>query len=160
MSPCPVLLLYILRIVQIYSFKWLCPFNLNDNLSLYCGGRQGGPQPPLPFPSPPLPSPSPPTSFPLEYFSRPHRKKTQLISSDNLSFQCMDYYQSFKTRRQFVCSSVRLLVCFWVLQPSQRPSRQHCGQVKPCPRRKGKDKGRQDIWEKKCKHNKEVPVLL
>ena len=56
----------------------------------------------------------------------------------------MDYYQGFKTVGQFVCSSVHLLVCFGVLQPSQRPSRQHCGQAKPCLWRNGKVEGRED----------------
>ena len=73
------------------------------------------PLPPLPSPSTPLPSPSSPTSLPLEYFSRPHRKKTkQVISSYNLSFQCMDYYQGFKTVGQFVCLFLRSFVSlFW-----------------------------------------------
>ena len=113
--------------------------------------------PSFPPPHPPLPSPSPPTSLPLEYFSRPHLKKTQVISY-NLSFQCIDYYQSFKIG-QFVCSSVHLLVCFGVLQPTQRHSRQHCSQAKPCPWRKGKEKGRQDGWEKNCKHSRSRPTL-
>ena len=73
----------------------------------------------FPPPRPPLPSPSSPTSVPLEYFSRPHRKKQkkkkkkkkqQVISSYNLSFQCMDYYQSFKTVGQFVCLFLRSFV--------------------------------------------------
>ena len=75
------------------------------------------PLPHFPPPHPPLSLPLAPTSLPLEYFSRPHRKKKQqqqkqAISSYNLSFQCMDYYESFKTVGQFVCSSVHLLVCF------------------------------------------------
>ena len=57
-----------------------------------CGGGQGVPNPRFP-PLPPLPSPSPPprfppshhpTSLPLEYFSRPHRKKKK--SSHHITF--------------------------------------------------------------------------
>ena len=49
-----------------------------------------------------------------------------------------------------VCLFFRLFVSlskFGVLQPSQRPCRQHCSQAKLCPRRKGKEKGRQDRWK-------------
>ena len=76
----------------------------------------GGPQPLFPSPLPPLPSPSSPTSLLLEYFSRPtpKSKKQQqvIISSYNLSFQCMDYYQSFKTVGQLVC----LFLCWFVFE--------------------------------------------
>ena len=115
---------------------------------------------PLAPPPPRFPPPCPPPHFlPLGIFLPPPSKKKHVISSYNLSFQCMDYYQSLKTVGQFVCSSVHLLVCFGVLQPSQRPSRQHCNQVKQCPRRKGEVKGRQDRWERKMQAQK-VPVLL
>ena len=74
------------------------------------------PYPHFPPPRPPLPSPSSPTSLPLEYFSRPHRKKQkqQVISSYNLSLQCMDYYQSFKTVWQFVCLFLRSFVSLFL----------------------------------------------
>ena len=107
------------------------------------------PLPPLPSPAPPLPSPSSPTSLPLEYISRPHRKKKNKNnrSSHRITFhfstwiiiKALRLYDSL-----FFCSSVHLLVCFLVLQPSQRPSRQHCSKAKPCLRRNGKDEGRQD----------------
>ena len=130
------------------------------------GVDRGVPNPRFPPPSPHFPPPRPP-HFPP---SRPplpspwnispapieKKKKKQVSSSYNLSFQCIDYYQSFKTVGQFVCSSVHLLVCFGDLQPSQRPSRQHCSQVKPCLWRKGKDKRKQDRWEKKCKHSRSL----
>ena len=101
------------------------------------------PLPPLPFPSPPASLPLIPHFPPLRIFLPPpskknknkkkkkknNNKKKQVTSSYNPSFQCMDYYQGFKTVGQFVCSSVHLLVCFGVLQPSQRPSRQHCGEM-------------------------------
>ena len=73
-----------------------------------CGGGQGGPQPPLPSPFTHASFPLAPTSLPLvPHFPplliflppppSPSKKQQQVISSYNLSFQCMDYYQSFKT---------------------------------------------------------------
>ena len=116
------------------------------------GVDRRGPQPPLPSPLPPLtptppprlplPSPSCPTSLPLEYISRPHRKKRkqkqQVISSYNLSFQCMDYYQSFKTVWHFVCLFLRSFVSLFSSFTTivVRPSRV-CGEME-------EDEGRQD----------------
>ena len=65
-----------------------------------------------------------PTFLSLEHFS------LQVTSSYYISFQCQQEHQSFKTVGLFVCSLENLPVCFGVLQPSQRPSRQHCSQVK------------------------------
>ena len=68
---------------------------LTASLTAYiCGGGQGGsptpaslpPYPHFPPPRPPLPSPSSPTSLPLEYFSRPHRKKKKNRSSHHITF--------------------------------------------------------------------------
>ena len=79
--------------------------------------------PPLtPFPSLSHPPPAshpfrPHTSIPLEYFSRTNRKQTQVISSYNLSSQCMDYYQrhqSFDCRT--VCLFVPPFICLFVLE--------------------------------------------
>ena len=117
------------------------------------------PYPHFPPPRPRFPPPHPPLPSPWNISPAPIEKKKRFISSYNLSFQCMDYCQGFKTVGQFVCSSVHLLVCFGILHPSQRPSRQHCGQAKPCLRRNGKVEGRQDRWEKKMQAQ-QVPVLL
>ena len=107
------------------------------------------PYPHFPPPRPPLPSPSSPTSLPLEYFSRPHRKRTNKNnrSSHHITFHFSAWIIIKALRLYgsvFVCSSIHLLLCFGVLQPSQRPSRQHCSKAKPCLRRNGKDEGRQD----------------
>ena len=71
------------------------------------GGVPNPRSPPLIPASLPLyhrfPSHSTPASLPLEYFSRPHRKKNMSCHQKyNISFQCMDYYQSFKTVGLFV----------------------------------------------------------
>ena len=108
--------------LSFFSFLDLSTFLVvNTSCPSFVVVDRGVPNPHFPHPLLPIPSPSPPasltltpTSLPLEYFSRPHRKKNnknthtqkQVISSYNLSFQCMDYYQS---------PSVHLLVCFGVL---------------------------------------------
>ena len=152
---------FLIHLLQRNIFNCKCTVCLYTLIPVYiCRSGHGGPQPPLlspltPLPSPsppppPLPSPSSPTSLPLEYFSRPHRKnnnKKNNRSSHHITFHFSAWIIIKALRLQdslFVCSSVHLLVCCGVLQPSQRPSRQHCSQAKPCLRRNGKDNGRQD----------------
>ena len=139
-----------MRLIRTWGGTSCKSFSCKFSLWGWTGGVPNPRFPPLITTSPPLaprfPPPRPPLPSLWNISPAPieKKKKKQVSSSYNLSFQCIDYYQSFKTVGQFVCSSVHLLVCFGVLQPSQRPSRQHCSQVKRCLRRKGKDKGRQD----------------
>ena len=90
-------------------------------------GWTGIPQPPLPSPLTTTSFPLTPTSLPsscaslplvphflpLRLFLPPPSKinKQQFITSYNLSFQCMDYYQSFKTVGRFVCLFVPPFIC-------------------------------------------------
>ena len=105
---------------------------------------------PTPASLPPYPTSLPlaPCFPPLGIFLPPPTKKNKNRYSHHITFHFSAWIIIKALRpedcRTVCCSSVHLLVCFGVLQPSQRPSRQHCSQVKLCPRRKGKDRGRQD----------------
>ena len=89
----------------------------------WVGVDRGVPNPPLPSPPlHPLPSPSSPASLPLAPTSLPlasHFPPLGIFlpppSKNNLSFQCMVYYQSFNTVGKFVCSSVSLFLEFYNL---------------------------------------------
>ena len=103
-----------------YAIKYSCVTRVDKDFrhwqpnipSIIVGVDRGVPQPRFPPPYPQFPPPRPPASIPLvphfpplRIFLPPPSKKQQqqqVISSYNLSFQCMDYYQSFKTVGQFV----------------------------------------------------------
>ena len=137
------------RILEISRYRWSNGSILNV-VEEFGGSGQGLPLSPLPSPLPPLPFFSPPLPSPWNILPAPIEKNS---SSHRITFHFSAWIiikalRPEDCRGQFVCSSVHLLVWFGVLQPSQRPSRQHCSQVRPCPRRKGIDKGRQDRGEK------------
>ena len=126
--------------------------------------------------------PPTPTPLPSEYFSLPNNNnnnnnnnnKKKDRSPHHIIFHFSGWIifnnntEALDCSSLFDCFPVHLFVCFGVLQPSQRPSRQHCSQVKPSPRRKGEEKGgsssmyrkKKEMQRKKNTTDPSIPHLL